>query len=115
MPTGVCPECGCKMHVRPLDVEEWHRQHPQHRAGDRFDFKCPGCGFALEPGSRVSVRSVPQELAGYVAPGAFGTVTAVEGEGESGARSYIVEVPSPSGERLPARFTRRQLTWLGRE
>jgi hypothetical protein len=113
MPTGECPECGCKMHVRPLDVEEWHRRYPQHRVGGLFEFKCPGCGFDLKVGSRVSVRSVPQELAGQVAPGALGTVTAVEGESE--ARSYIVEVPSPSGERFPARFTRRQLTWLGRE
>jgi hypothetical protein len=99
------------MHVRPLDIEEWRRQYPQHRPGERFPFKCPGCGLDLRPDSQVEVRSVPQELEGRLARGSLGTVTAVEGE--AGARLYTVEVESQSGERFPALFTRRELTWLG--
>jgi hypothetical protein len=113
MPTGECPECGCMMHVRPLDVEEWHRRYPLYRAGDRLlPFKCPGCGFDLGPGCRVEVRSVPRELGSRLVRGALGRVTAVEGEAE--ARIYTVEVELQSGEPFQARFVRRELTWLGR-
>lgn len=113
MPTGVCPQCGCRMHVRPLDAEEWHRRYPGHRPGDPFPLKCPGCGSELGPGSRVGVRSVPGGLEGRLALGDVGTVTTVEGEAD--ARIYIVEVELQSGDRLLARFARRELTWLGRK
>lgn len=112
MPSGECPVCGCWMRVRLMDVDERQGRSPPRRVGDPFPFKCPGFGAELQPGYRVSVRSVRRELAGQVAHGALGTVTAVEGDG--GKEIYTVEVRSQTGERLSAQFSRRKLTWLGK-
>jgi hypothetical protein len=109
MPFGRCPVCGASYHLSVmLPVDEWYRRRwPGLAVGDEVPDKCPRCAIPLRVGHRVSVRAVPEPLAGSVEIGAAGVVVAVELGPEP---VFVVELHRAS---LPAgRFRRSDLSYV---
>jgi hypothetical protein len=89
-------------------LEDWYRRHwPEVRVGDEVPGLCFGCWVELRVGHRVIVRAVPSELAGQLAVGTRGVVSAVESEGEP---VYVVELEDASGRT--GRFRRPELSYV---
>ena len=80
MPFGRCPVCGAGYHLSVgLPVDEWYRRYwPGVPFGAEVPGECFRCWVPLRVGHRVTVRIAPDDLAGAVATGAAGVVSAVE-------------------------------------
>jgi len=96
--------CGAGYHMSVgLPVDEWYpRYWPGVPFGAEVPGECFGCWVPLRVGHRVTVRVVPNELAGAVATGAAGVVSAVE-PGKSPL--FVVALQDASG-----RFRRVELS-----
>lgn len=109
MPFGRCPVCGASYHLSvSLPVDEWYRRHwPGVPFGAEVPGECLRCWVLLRVGHQVTVRAVPEPLAGTVGVGAAGVVVAVEQEGAEPV--FAVEL---SGAAIPVgHFHRRELFW----
>lgn len=109
MPFGRCPICGAGYHLNVnLPLDEWYRQFwPQLRVGDEVPGLCFGCWVDLRVGHRVTVRTVPAELAGRLTVGTPGLVSAVEFDGEP---VYVVELEGVAVSS--GRFRRSELSFV---
>ena len=109
MPFGRCPACGAGYYMSVgLPVDEWYRRYwPGVPFGAEVPGECFGCWVPLRVGHRVTVRVVPGELAGAVATGAAGVVSAVEPDG------LPVFVVALHGASIPSgRFRRVELSYV---
>ena len=106
MPFGRCPVCGATYHLNVgPPIEEWYRRHwPQVPVGAEVPGECFRCWVLLRVGHRVTLRVVPDELAGRVAVGAEGIVTSAE---PGPPPAYLIEF-SGTGS-VAARFRRDEL------
>ena len=107
MPFGRCPVCGAGYHLNVgPPVDEWYRRYwPGVPFGAEVPGECPRCWVPLRVGHQVTVRAVPEPLAGAVVIGAAGVVFAVE----SGVEPvFVVELPGVAG----GRFHRSELFWV---
>jgi hypothetical protein len=109
MPYGRCPVCGAGYHLNvSLPVDEWYRRYwPQCQVGDEVPGLCFGCWVELRVGHRVTVRTVPSQLAERLTVGTAGTVVAVESDGEP---VYVVELDG--GVTREGRFRRTDLSCI---
>jgi hypothetical protein len=106
MPFGRCPVCGAIYHMSVgLPVDEWYRRYwPGVPFGAEVPGECFRCWVPLRVGHRVTVRVVPAQLAGAVAAGATGVVSAVE-PGE--VPVFVVDLQGADG--TSGRFRRGEL------
>jgi hypothetical protein len=95
------------MSVR-LPVDEWYRRYwPEVPIGAEVPGECLQCWVPLRVGHKVTVRLDPGELAGAVATGAAGVVSAVE-PGE--VTVFVVELEGAGVGRR--RFRRNELWYV---
>ncbi len=109
MPFSRCPVCGASYHLSVnLLVDEWYRRYwPGVPVGAEVPGECPRCWIPLRVGHQVTVRAVPDALAGSVEVGAAGSVAAVERGAES---VFVVEL---QGAAVPVgRFRRGELFYV---
>jgi hypothetical protein len=95
-----CPVCSTVFHVILSDPLNWYRDRwPNHRFGDQVPELCFWCLGDLEPGQRVKVRWLSQEMSGrssLVTPGDIGVVSAAE-TSDAGEREYRVRCVNADG------------------
>lgn len=85
MPYARCPVCRSLFHllVRAPSLADWEREHVREREADGMPLlKCIRCWIDLRPGHRVTLRAVPDGLAGALSVGDEGVVESAGGEGD---------------------------------
>lgn len=106
MPFGRCPVCGAGYHmcVGLLVDESYRRYWPGVAPGAEVPGECFRCWVPLRVGHQVTIRAVPEPLAGTVTVGAAGVVAAVE--------PAAVPVVGLAGVAAVHRFRRSDLLWV---
>lgn len=109
MPFGCCPVCGAGYHMSAgLPVEEWYNRYwPGVPVGAEVPGECIRCWVPLRVGHRVTVRVVPDALAGAVSAGTAGVVSAVE---PGAVPAFVVEFQGAGVAR--GRFRRSELWYV---
>lgn len=83
MPYARCPVCQNLFHlqVRTRSPADWEREHVRERDEDGTPLlECIRCWVDLRPGHRVTLRVVPDDLAGVLAAGDEGVVESTDGD-----------------------------------
>jgi hypothetical protein len=82
MPYARCPVCQNLFHllVRAQSLADWEREYVRDANGTAL-LKCFRCWVDLRPGHRVTLRVVPDDLAGVLFVGDEGVVEST-GDGE---------------------------------
>jgi hypothetical protein len=106
-----CPVCSTVFEVKPAGEPNGYRDRwPNHRIGDLVPELCSFCWGDLEPGQRVKVRWLSQEMQGrssLVSPGDVGVVSAAVAS-DAGEREYCVRCVNADGSLKGEEMLARQ-------